>query len=108
MSDDNQIEIPQSFIALYVTPGRNRPNASREVVQARYEQCEDMAHVLVEHAQHWAFRDNLAEQEILARCLQGLLADASGFTAQESAWVIFRLAELMDWSAPGIGLPAAG
>ena len=51
MPDDNQIEIAQSFIAMYVAPGRSSPNAPREVVLARYEQCEDMALTLVEPAQ---------------------------------------------------------
>jgi hypothetical protein len=27
MSIDNQIEPPQSFMAMYITPGRDRPNA---------------------------------------------------------------------------------
>jgi hypothetical protein len=107
MSDDNQIEIPQSFIAMHIPRGRDRPNVSREVVLARYEQCEDIAQTLVEHAQAWAFRENLPEREILSRCHQGLLADASGLTAQESAWVILRLAELLDWLPPELDPPLA-
>lgn len=43
MSDEYQIEIPQSFMALFVDPGRQKPNASRSVVADRYELCEDMA-----------------------------------------------------------------
>ena len=100
MSDDNQIEIPQSFIALYLKPGRERPSAPRDVVAARYEQCEDMAQTLIEHARAWAFKDNLGETEILLRCRQGLLAEGSGFTPPEAAWVIHRLAELLDWTPP--------
>lgn len=46
MSIDNQIEPPQSFMAMYITPGRDRPNAPQNVVLARYEQCEDMATIL--------------------------------------------------------------
>lgn len=100
MSDDNQIEIPQSFIALYLKPGRERPSAPRDVVAARYEQCEDMAQTLIEHARAWAFKDNLGETEILLRCRQGLLAEGSGFTAPEASWVVERLAELLDWTPP--------
>jgi hypothetical protein len=48
MSIDNQIEPPQSFIAMYVKPGQTRPNAPQDVVLARYEQCEDMATILAE------------------------------------------------------------
>ena len=100
MPDDNQIEIAQSFIAMYVTPGRSSPNAPREVVLARYEQCEDMAQMLIEHAQTLAFKENFPEREVLLRCHRGLLADASNFTPRESAWVILRLAELLGWTPP--------
>lgn len=97
---DNQIEIPQSFMAMYVAPGRSRPNATQEVVLARYEQCEDMACMLVEHAQTLAFKENFTEREVLARCHRGLLAEASDFSEKESVWVIYRLAELLGWPPP--------
>lgn len=96
---DNQIEIPQSFIALYVKPGRSTPNAPQEAVIARYEQCEDMASVLTEHAQTLAFKENFTEAEVLVRCHQGLLAAPAEFTAEEACWVIHRLAELLGWPA---------
>jgi hypothetical protein len=98
MSDENQIEIPQSFIALYVKPGQSRPRAAHAVVLARYEQCEDMAITLTEHAGVLAFKENLSEKEVLQRCHQGLLADASNFSAVESDWLIRRLAELLEWT----------
>jgi hypothetical protein len=100
MPVDNQIEIPQSFMLMYVSPGRSRPNAPQEIVLARYEQCEDMACMLAEQAQALSFRENLSEREVLERCHQGLMADASDFTVQESVWVILRLAELLGWTAP--------
>ena len=100
MSIDNQIEPPQSFMAMYTTPGRNRPNAPQEVVLARYEQCEDMACVLTQHAQTLALKENFSESEVLARCHQGLLDDASDFNENEARWVTFRLAELLGWEAP--------
>lgn len=99
MSIDNQIEPPQSFMALYVTPGRSRPNAPQAVVLARYEQCEDMACLLTEHAQTLAFKEDFSESEVLARCHQGLRDDAADFNAKEADWVICRLAELLGWEA---------
>ena len=39
MSDENQIIIPQSFIALFLDPGRSRPNAPRELIATRYDLC---------------------------------------------------------------------
>ena len=97
MPFDNQIEIPQSFMAMYVPPGHSRPNATHEVVLARYEQCEDMACILTEHAQTLAFREDLSEAEVLRRCRQGLVAEAANFTDIEADWVIRRLAELLAW-----------
>ena len=100
MPIDNQIEPPQSFMAMYITPGRDRPNAPQEVVLARYEQCEDMACTLTEHAQTLAFKENFTEAEVLARCQKGLLDAASDFNEKEAQWVICRLAELLGWEPP--------
>lgn len=55
---------------------------------ARYEQCEDMASVLTEHAQALAFKENFSEAEVLAKCHMGLLNDASDFNENEARWVI--------------------
>jgi len=104
MTIDNQIEPPQSFMAMYVKPGHTRPNAPQEVVLARYEQCEDMACVLAEQAQTLAFKDNLSEKEVLERCYQALTDKGVDFNPKESAWVICRLAELMGWEMPEFNL----
>lgn len=103
MTFDNQIEPPQSFMAMYVTPGRSRPNAPQAVVLARYEQCEDMACMLTEHARTLAFKENFSESEVLARCHRGLRDDAADFNEKEAEWVIRRLAELLGWEAHGRG-----
>lgn len=100
MPIDNQIEIPQSFMAMYVKPGHCKPNASHEVILGRYERCEDMACMLTEHSQTMALKENFSRHEVLARCHQGLLTEASNFTAMESEWVIRRLAELLGWTPP--------
>ena len=108
MSIDNQIEIPPSFIALFVKPGRSALTTSHAVVLARYEQCEDLALVLMEQAQVLAFKENLSEKEVLTRCRQGLLVEEAAaadaptterqFAAAEAEWVVRRLAELLDWA----------
>jgi hypothetical protein len=100
MPDENQIEIPQTFIALFVERGRLQANATQQIVIARYELCEDMACTLVEHAQTMQFDQGLSEAEVLVRCHAALLAEASVITAKEAAWVIFRLAELLSWPPP--------
>jgi hypothetical protein len=98
MSDENQIEIPPSFTALFVERGRLKTGASHEVVISRYALCEDMACMLVEHAQTLQFDQGLGEREVLSRCQQGLMEGASIVSRNESDWVISRLAELLCWA----------
>lgn len=107
MSDESQIEIPQSFIALFVEPGRTKPNASREHIAARYELCEDLANLLTQTAGTMQFSLGITERDVLERCQQGLLLEDSVVTPNEAQWVICRLAELMQWPIPA-ALTVAG
>ena len=100
MSLDNQIEPPQSFMAMYLTPGRDRLNAPQAVILARYELCEDMASLLIEQVQTLAFKENFSGAEALRKCHQGLLAGETPFSPREAAWVVLRLAEQLGWEAP--------
>ena len=103
MPNMNQIEIPQSFMALFVAAGRLKPSASLELVAGRYELCEDMACMLAEHAQTMLSSSSLTEEDVLLRCREGLMADASAFTNQEADWVIRRLAEMLAWTPAELG-----
>ena len=107
MSDDYQIDIPPSFMALYTDAGRSKPNAPREVVAARYELCEDMANMLTQTAQDMLFSLGITESDVLQRCLQGLTTDASVVTPPEAQWVVSRLAELSGWALPRWAAPVA-
>ena len=100
MSDENQLIVPPSFIALFVDPGRNRPNAPREHIAARYDLCEDMANLLVAPAQAMAAGDEFDRGGVLQRCHLGLRADPATFSEDEARWVVCRLAELLDWPPP--------
>jgi hypothetical protein len=100
MSDDNQILIPQSFMALFVDPGRGQPRVSRELLSSRYDLCEDMACLLAEPAQTMVFDQGVSEAQVWLRCHQGLLGEASLFSESEAGWVISRLAELLGWPPP--------
>jgi hypothetical protein len=104
MSIDNQIEPPQSFMAMYIKPGQTRPNAPQDVVLARYEQCEDMPFILAGQAQILAFKENLSEKEVLERCHRGLQTGDAHFNEKEAAWGICRLAELLGWEMPEFNL----
>jgi hypothetical protein len=100
MSDESQIEIPPSFIALFVEPGRIKPNASRAEIQQRYEFCEDLAGMLTETAQSRLWELGITESDVLARIRGGLLAGEAGVNAVEAEWVTRRLAELLGWAIP--------
>lgn len=97
MSDENQIEIPQSFVALFVEPGRQKPSASSDVVAERYELCEDMANMLMETAKNMFFSLGITERDVLERCHRGLIGEGAVVSEAEAGWVISRLDELLDW-----------
>lgn len=100
MSDENQIVVPPSFVALFVEPGRVKPNASRQHILARYEFCEDLATMLTDHAKSKLWELGVAEADVLERIHRGLLNDGAGVEVVEAAWVTRRLAELLDWDCP--------
>jgi hypothetical protein len=98
--EEFQIEIPQSFLALFTDPGRSKPNAPRAVVAARYELCEDLANLLTQTAPEIQFSTGLAERDVLQRCHQGLVGEAAVVSDAEAVWVVCRLAELLNWEQP--------
>ena len=99
MSDDNQIIVPPSFVALYIEPGRSRPSASRDQIAVRYEFCEDLANMLCEHALDKRWQLGVTEHDVLGRIWQGLQGGEAGVNDDEARWVVTRLAELLEWPA---------
>jgi hypothetical protein len=100
MSDDeNQIEVPPSFMALYVPPGRIKPTAPWREIRERYEFCEDLANMLTETASTQLWQLGVAESDVLERVGQGLLGGQAGVNEAEAQWVLRRLAELLGWDA---------
>ncbi len=100
MSEESQIVVPPSFVALYLRPGRSRPELPREELAARYELCEDMAGMLVDHASTKLWELGVTEADVLERMRRGLRAEGSALTPAEARWVVRRLAELLGWEAP--------
>jgi hypothetical protein len=95
--DHNQTEIPASFMELYLVAGRLKPSATRAAITERYEFCEDLANHLYEYARAQHFDLGIAEQDVLARCHQGLRSDTSAVSEAESTWIVRRLSELEGW-----------
>lgn len=99
MSDESQIVVPASFIALFVEPGRSKPSATRHEIAARYDFCEDLATLLTEQALDKRWQLGVTEEDVLDRILRGLRADPALVQESEAVWVVTRLAELLGWPA---------
>lgn len=113
MSDDSQRQVPPAFIALHVPPGRIKPTIALAELLERHELCEDLSVLLVEKARELIHELGIAEDDVLARIHQGLVAEGSPVTAGEAGWVVGRLAEHLGWEAvlarlDIVALPGAG
>jgi hypothetical protein len=95
MSDENQVFLPPSFVALFVPPGRLKPTAPRAEITARYQLCEDLAQMLVETAQTQRWSLGITTADVLARIAAGLPQTGLGLSEAEAGWVMTRLAELL-------------
>lgn len=103
MSDESQLDIPQSFIALYWKLGANKPDAPRAVIAQRYELCEDMANMLTQTAQEMLHGQSPSETRVLQNIHTALTSqpsDQSVVSPVEAIWVVWRLAELSGWAQP--------
>ena len=96
--DHNQLDVPDSFLALFVERGRMPPAVTRALVTARYELCEDLAGHLLERARARHHDMGVARDTVLAEVLAGLRAEESGLAEKEAVWTVRRLAELEGWS----------
>ncbi len=97
MYDHNQTLVPDSFMALHSAHGR--PLLSRQVTEARFEICEDLA---LHTAAFLASRHHEGDDsdEALRRCRTGLATEPAVVSAAEADWVIERVAELQEWPRP--------
>lgn len=97
----NQQDVPSSFVAAFVPPGRIKPVIGREELLERYGFCEDLAQLLTETALNQRHALQVGESDVLDRVAQGLAAGGAVPSEGEAQWVLRRLAELLDWPAPG-------
>ncbi len=108
MSEEDQIVVPPSFVALFLVPGRSRPGESRAFIAQRHEFCEDLASLLTEQAARLQWDLGVTDADVLERMHRGLLAGEPVVSAAEAQWVVCRLAELLGWPLPGPCDAAAG
>jgi hypothetical protein len=100
VSDESQMVVPESFMALYIVPGRSRAQFGRAQIAERYEFCEDLAQLLIEEARLKRWELGVTESDVLERIQLGLLAPGAPLRREEAGWVVRRLAELLDWGMP--------
>lgn len=96
MSNDSQIVLPPSFVALYMASGKIKPDISRQVILERYEFCEDLAQMLLEQAKTKQWELGISQDVVIERMATGLAQSAGLVTETEAHWVITRLHELME------------
>ncbi len=99
MDEESQIQVPASFVALYLEPGRIKPRASRAHITERYEYCEDLAQLLAQRATEIRADLGITPADVLERMGRGLDDASAGVDAAEARWVSTRLAELLGWPA---------
>jgi hypothetical protein len=56
-----------------------------------------MASMLTETARSIFLSLGITEDDVLTQCYRGLTGESAVVTQPEAAWVIHRLAELLDW-----------
>lgn len=98
MDEESQIQVPPSFIALFVEPGRVKPRASRAHITERYEYCEDLAQLLAQRATEIRADLGITGTDVLERMERGLTEPAARVDPAEARWVTTRLAEILGWA----------
>jgi hypothetical protein len=108
MTEEFQIHIPPSFVALYLPLGKLKPTLGQRALAQRYELCEDLAQMLTEQAAQMQFTLGITEDLVLQQCEQGLLTEPAVLVPAEARWVVCRLAELLQWPMDGwLAMPAS-
>jgi hypothetical protein len=97
MSDDFQPIIPPSFLALFVEPGRIKPQQSLAAIRERYGYCEDLASLLVDTSKNRKAQLGITEADVLDRIETGLRGGDVVACEKEAEWVMTRLAEMLGW-----------
>ncbi len=97
MTEEFQIHIPSTFMALYISLGMIKPSIGQREMAERYELCEDLANLLTDKAANMQFTLGITEELVLQQCELGLLAEPAVVSPVEARWVVCRLAELLNW-----------
>jgi hypothetical protein len=100
MTQDRQIVIPASFIALYIPAGKVRPIATREWLEERHDLCEDFATLLAGQVKEKVWTLGITQEDALERVARALETPPLDMSAPESDWVMRRLHEILTFGEP--------
>lgn len=93
---ESQIQVPDSFLALFQTgPGRRLTEAWHHIL-ARYEYCEDLAQALAPQARAVVVDLGVTADAVAHKMAAGLQDPSVGLAPEEAQWVCTRLVELLE------------
>ncbi len=98
---DCQIEIPPSFIAIFQRhPCVPIPSHRWTEILAKYEICEDLAHLLAQQGRAAMLDMGITEFDVQTTYRSHLAAPEMALTEKEQAWVLLRCCEVAQWLMP--------
>jgi hypothetical protein len=93
---ESQIQVPDSFLALFQAgPGRRLTEAWHHIL-ARYESCEDLAQGLAPQARALVADLGVTPEAVAHKMAAGLQHPSVGLAPEEAQWVCTRLVELLE------------
>ena len=95
MSDERQIHVPASFMALYTPAGRLRPTPARAWLEERHDLCEDFAQLLAHQVKDKVWQLGITEADALERVQRGLAHVDLQMNDAERLWVLTRTQEIL-------------
>ncbi len=95
MTDERQIVVPASFLALYTPTGKTRPTPPREWLEQRHDLCEDFSQLLYETVTEKILALGITESDAVERVQRGMAELALDLSEAETEWVMTRLDEIL-------------
>lgn len=95
MSDERQIHVPASFLALYTPAARARPTPARVWLEERHDLCEDLAQLLANQVKDKVWQLGITEADALERVRRGLEHVDLEMNEAERLWVLTRTQEIL-------------
>ncbi|MBM3390170.1 MAG: ATPase with chaperone activity [Betaproteobacteria bacterium] len=93
---ESQIQVPESYLALFQTGVGRRLTDPWHHILWRYESCEDLAQGLVPQARALVADLGVTAEAVAPKLAEGLHHPSVGLAPEEVQWVCTRLIELLE------------